>query len=207
MPYKSFLKGASFIFLILYSSCASTKLESVWKDGSFKGGSFKNFMVIGVTDNLENRKMFEHEFVKILKSRGIMAVACGDVISTDKKLDRETIRKEVRKLKIDAVFVTRLIGTKEETVHSPPGTKSVLRGGGRYQVDYEFPIFFDYIHDPGASSKFRYVNLESKLYETETEKLIWSAKSETFDPETVKDVVKSLSKEVMKDLRGNKLIR
>ncbi len=64
-----------------------------------------------------------------------------------------------------------------------------------------------YTQTPGYYIDHKYVRLESNLYETKTEKLIWSASSETIDPKSVNELIESLCKKVLKSLKDNNLIK
>ena len=59
----------------------------------------------------------------------------------------------------------------------------------------------------GYYSKEEVAKLESRLFETKTEKLIWQVIFKTANPKSVSAVTESLSKEVMKNLRENNLIK
>jgi hypothetical protein len=51
------------------------------------------------------------------------------------------------------------------------------------------------------------VRLLTNLYQRETEELLWTAVTETLRPESVKEVIDSLSSAVMQSLRKNKLVK
>ena len=58
----------------------------------------------------------------------------------------------------------------------------------------------------GAYKKQEFVKLISNLYETSTEKLIWTGVSESIDPESDKSIIETLVGKVIEDLRKNNLI-
>ena len=197
-----FVNTLIFIGLFLSTSCSSTKLTSVWKDRTYRGGILENVMVVGVSDELPLRKRFEYEFVREFKRYGVKAVSSAEVIPQDKELNRETIEAEVKKRGIGAVFVTHLAGTGERAVYPD---SPIFGYRGRFDVDY--PAVQDYVHGPGYHTKRKFVKLESNIYDIKTGKLIWSVKSETFDPKSATEIMKSLSKAVMENLQENDMIR
>ncbi|UCG14000.1 MAG: hypothetical protein JSU72_05885 [Deltaproteobacteria bacterium] len=201
--------GSTIVFLSFLLSCtgASTKLTSVWKDSTYEGGFLNSVMVVGVSDNFQDRKMFEDVFTKRLKSNGMRAVASNVAISSDDQLNRDNIKRSAEKLGIDAVLVTHLISVEEKTVYRPPPTNPLPPEPYYNNLSSYYPVVSEYTHYPGYYSKHKYVRLESNLYETATEKLIWSVKSETVETATVKQTIDSLCTAVMKNLRQNKLIR
>jgi hypothetical protein len=199
------------IFFILFllplslGSCTSTKLTSTWKDTTY-GGSIETLMVVAVTENTRNRLIFEREFVEKFTKTGIKAIASIDVIPPEEASNEDVILAKAQKQRIAMIMVTHLIGVDEKSVYHPPKTRTVSRGGyyGRFHSYY--PRVYEYVHEPGYYTKHKSVNLETNLYETKTQKLIWSVTSETLDPESVNTIIKSLSNVVIKDLRKQKLL-
>ncbi len=186
---------ASFIL----TSCATTKLTGVYKDSTYTGGSLSSVLVVGVAENLRNRKMFEQFFAEQFKNNGVEAFSSADVIPSDKKLDKNTIKNLAEKLGADAVLVTHLEAVEEKGEYIPDAYNQNL---GRH-----YSRVYGHVHDPGYYVTHQYVRLENNLYEIKTEKLIWSSSSETINPESANEVIESLCKVVMKNLRANGLIK
>lgn len=193
------------VFLLL-SSCAATRLTSVWKDEKYGGGVFNHIMVVGISEKSSNRKMFEDAFSMQLKAVGVNAVPSFTVIVSAKKLNKNTIQAAAEEIKADAILVTSLIAAEEKEIYIPPVSPSVTFGQ-RYQFDHRFPKEGKYAHTPGHYIQQKHVRLESNLYEAREKKMIWSATSETIDLETVDEIVNSLAKVVIKSLRDYKLIK
>ena len=188
------------LILLVTTSCTTTKLNSVWKDSAYTGGALKKVMVVGVSDNLRNRKMFEEVFAKAFKDNGLDAIPSFSVILLAKDLKTDAIKDEAERRGIDAILVTHLSDIKEEEVHYEP-------------LDYE--IYFyqyyrkvrQYDYAPQSYTQIKDVQMKSNLYDVKTEKLIWSASSETIDPKSVNEVIDSLCKAVLESLRSHKLIK
>ena len=197
---KKFIFCASFVFLLLLVSCTTTKLKSVWKDDTYDG-YINNIMVVGIFDRIEIRKFFEREFVKQFKNLDTEAIASADAIPPEKELNENVILGEARKQGTDMIMVTHLISIDEKSAFHPQ------RHLGGFNSYYHWA--YAYVHGPryythGTLS----VYLTSNLYETKTEKLIWSVTSKTMDVHESKyNIVKSLSKAVIKSLSDNKLLK
>lgn len=65
---------------------------------------------------------------------------------------------------------------------------------------------FDFAHG-GAYRTHTFVNLETNLYDAKTEKLIWSGKSETWNPESDAKLLDEVIKAVIKDLKRKGVIK
>lgn len=198
--------GLTVICLFFISSCAGTKFLSVWKDSAYSGGTLQKIMIVGVSEKPSNRRLFEDELAKQLKSIGTEAIASAAVIPTMKEIDETVIKKAALKLNADAVLITHLEGVTEKTVYHPPvHDYSVNPDSARF--GYYYHSVHQHVYTPGYVSTYKYVRLESKLYRTDAEKLLWAATSETFEPESVNAVVQSLSKIIIKSLKEHGLIR
>lgn len=194
-----------FVLLLSLASCTSTKLTSTWKDNTYEG-YIDTLIIVAVTENTRNRLIFEREFAEEFSNAGIEAIASIDVIPPEEASNEAAILDEAQKRGISMILVTHLIGVDEKSVYHPPKTRTVSRGGyyGRFHSYY--PRVYEYVHEPGYYTKHKSVNLETNLYETRTQKLIWSVTSETLDPESVNTIIEALSKVVIKDLLRNNLL-
>jgi len=144
--------------------------------------------------------------VRQLAESGVEATPSAMVIELDQKLDKETIAAEARKLGVDAVMVTHLVGVVEETIYFPSETYLVPHGYYRRFYRY-YPVYYDYVYEPGYYHTYTYVKLETNLYDAASEELIWSVTSETIELRTVNKMMKSLGRAIIKSLRQNGLIR
>ena len=203
---KIYKLSCALTVLLFISSCATTKLTSTWKDKDYTGGNYKSVLIVGAAEKLTNRIMFEDALVKQFKSIGIDAFSSFSVTSPNKAVDKDTIKAAAKKQGAEAVLVTHFIRVEKKDVYVPPMSHPVPYGS-RYQFDNYYRAVVDYAHVPGYTTQQEYVTLESNLFETRTEKMIWSATSETFEPKSVKEVIDALSKVVIKSLREYQLIK
>jgi hypothetical protein len=115
------------------------------------------------------------------------------------KLEKEKILNVVDKFNNDAVIITHLVGKEEKEVFTRSGS-----GYGGYYGYYGWA--YDYGRSPGYSGTVKSVRLATSLYGVKTEKLIWSGKSETLNPDSAKQVIDDVIKVVIKDLQKNNLL-
>ena len=202
---KAFFGILAGALVMLLAGCASTEITTAWKDKAYTGGQLKNVMVIAVSEKLETRRMFEEHFVESFKSHGVNAVAGISKFPTDKEVKTEVIKSKAQKLGMEAVFITHLVGVEEKEIYHPPTydayPPSYYRHFGHYYNNASWQHRYS-----GYHSIHEAVHLESNLYNTATEALIWMASSETLDAKDVEQVIDSLSIEVMKNLKKNGLI-
>ena len=199
------LRNLFIIFLLSLVACSSTKLTGIYKDRDYAGGYLKSVMIVGVSDNLKKRRLFEDTFAEQFKKTGIEAFSGVVVIPEGKKLNKETIKGAAENLGAETVLVTHLVGIEEKEIYVPP-SYDYMSSHHDHLGTYYYSVH-QYTQTPGYYIDHKYVRLESNLYETKTEKLIWSASSETLDPKSVNALIESLCKKVMESLKDNNLIK
>ena len=186
-------------------SCTFTKLTSVWKDDSYRGGQMRKVLVVGVSDNPSDKKKLENEFAERFKSFGIEAVPAYAAFPSAAK-DGRPDRQKMRANNIDTVLVAKQVGQRPVEGTMGPGagpfygTAPVLprEWGGFYGPNYSVPGSA-YEPPPGPDprmgqpypptyggpyvpyapyapySPYRVFKLEATLYDAETERAVWSA--------------------------------
>jgi hypothetical protein len=105
---------------------------------------------------------------------------------------------------MEAIFVTHFVSVNDKSVFVHP---SIPPPPKENTFTEYYGTAFENTQYSGRDEDKTDVRLKSNLYETSTEKLIWSVSSETIDAHTVDELVESLSKVVMKNLRQDKLIK
>ena len=168
--------GLGLLLAMFVTACATTEVTSIWKDPSYQGRPGK-VMVIGVSKNPVNRRIFEDEFVQQLKARGADAIASYTVLPDAKQNDQEVIAKKVAEQQADTVLITRLVSKRTVQVYVP-GTvyyPPVYYGTWRDYYGYGYQA----IYTPGYIAEDEYASIETNLYSAANDKLIWAASSET----------------------------
>jgi hypothetical protein len=161
---------------------------STWRDDSYSR-QFKKIFIIGAAERPNIRRIFEREFAARLRYHGVAAIPSHKILPSDKMLDKNTILSKIEDQNIDAVLISRLVDKK--TVST-------------YNHDW-----YDYYSDRyGRRFTDKILQVETSLYDTRTEKLVWSALSETVLMEEADfyHEVKSFIKVMVKNLSKEKLI-
>ncbi len=196
---------------ILLASCANTKISQSWVEPDNKK-SYGDLLIIGIAESEQNRRAYESHFVDDLRAMGIEAEASYKLIKSNEKIDRDTVAKAIDGLNIDGVIVTHLVAVDEETVYRPStgsmyGGYGVGYGGGYYGGLYSYyPHVNSYVNNPGYYTTHETYTLETNLYDVESEELVWSARSRSFAPESVQEVIVDLTNLLIQDLKDKNLI-
>ncbi len=193
---------------VLIASCATTEVTSVWKDESYHGKPHK-VLVQAVLKKPVNRRIVEDEFVRRFRSSGIEAMAAYRVLPGEELATEKALAQQLKAGGFDTLLLMRLTGTKEEQ-HIVPGTvtqqpvypAAPQYGGwpGYYGTGYTA------VYSPAYTVEERYAVAETSLYDTHTEKLIWTATSETLISGNSQEQIKAYVRVMMDSLRKNKVI-
>ena len=200
------LYALSIIMLFFLTSCASTKVVSEWKDPSLSGKKFKKIMVIGVAKQPDQRRSYEDEFVRQLQAQGVMAIPSHTLIPRDKMRDRKTITQNIEGLGIDGVIITRLKEVEDKKQFFGEEDKVPY---DNYNNMYEY-YNSSFVIAPSSSSRtptnYQKIGFESNLYDTKTEKLVFSLASNTYAQDNIQKRLGSYIKIVVKKLSQNNLL-
>ena len=173
------------IFFFMVTSCAttSTKIKNVWRDSNY-GGKIKKVLVIGVIKRPGIKRFFELEMAQQLEARGIEAIAGNLVLPHDKKADKALIVSRLKELNADGVVIASLISRKTVEQYIPG---DVYYGRAYYIPPAHYRGLHPYysrshgiVHSPGYTLSNEVVIVETNLFDAGSEKLVWSALSETF---------------------------
>jgi len=182
--------------MIVLSCSPSTQLTDVYVDETFSGTEFKKILVLGLTTDEWKKKVYENEFRSQLISPNVEVLTAWQELPKGEQLNKETFEKYFKDKNVDAVLVAIEGGeSTDKTLYSGGGSSHVYVGFyGFYASTASFYFNSEYL----AEEKI--VHMRTNLYETNEAKLIWSAKSQSYEPENTGDVIKAVSKNVVGEL-------
>ena len=193
------------VSLSLLAACATTKIQSVWSDASYQGGPLLKVFVMGLAKDQILKRLYEDEFVSQLKQRDVQAFPSYSVIPQEKMGDESYIRDKIKELGADASIVTRLVDSKTVQKYYPPEMYYVpppyYRGWQGYYMNS-----YQYMSSPGYTTTEQTVVLETNVYSTQNDQLIWSALSETFVEGSAKGLINSLVNKLVDDMSAKNLL-
>ena len=116
----------------------------------------------------------------------------------------KALREIIKKTNAKTILITHLVSDTEKDFYIP---SSLIIGTNSYDRLYSY---FPFVHSSAASSgsyvSTNKVILETSLYDIETEKLIWTARTESIDPVMTRKYYQQLIDLFLKDLSKKKLL-
>jgi len=200
--------------LLLVSECSSTRFVDSWRNTEVATFQPDKLLVIGLTDNLTARRIFEERLKFEFKKRNIDAYESTEVLDgafTDTRKSEQEIdamKDQLIAEGYDAVIISAVIGVN---------TRHQYRSGGYYtfgpQLWYRFgPYYYrfqDVYFNPGYYNEYKVYQVETSLYnlkKEENKSLVWVGTFTIVDPSNITAVVNDYVKQVITQLQVEGLI-
>lgn len=171
-------------------------------------------LVVGITDNLTARKIFEEKLKNAFILRNIYAVESMAVLDnafTGSKKSEEEIDKMIKKIAddgFDTVVITSVKGVDERLNYQTeyyPAIGYRWSRFGRYYYWYQ-----DIYYRPQYYDTYKVYNVETVIYninEDDTKSLVWAGALNLVDPQTITSTVNDYVEKIIKQLEREKLIK
>ena len=192
------------LFAVILTACATTQLTDVWYNNDYTDGPLTSILVVGLAEDTRSREGFEQTFAAQFEKHGVKAIPSSSILKSPEALTKEALKTTAEDRGLQAVLVTHLAGIEKKEVYIPASYAP-------FPVYYnEFgPYYartFEYVYHPEYRATQEFVKLETNLYLTSTEKLIWSAASESLAPDSSGDIIDTLCPLIMRNLKKSGLI-
>lgn len=181
--------------LLSLTGCASVTMVSTWKDQAAPKKSYKDLLVVGITEKQQTRSVFEEVMASELRKSGVSATPSYTVTGVEQKLSVESVEKAAHAAGADAVITAQLIDMRRKKIsdvgyvmedrgHSfgaldgaEGGSVEVLGFSGAGAVSYA-----SFNLKTVEITTSRTAVIETRLYDTAARKLVWSGISNAVDP-------------------------
>jgi hypothetical protein len=203
--------GKLLIFLIAASALAAcnkskTSIPLSWRNPAVEQTVFKKLLVIGVGENDGARRLFEDTFAKALAQQGTSAQASWGLLPQSTRLTEEQIRGAVEGGGFDGVLISQLLGVDQNEEYVPPSSYTVPTTHYGYGYYGYYGASYTTVHQPGYFKTNTTFRVETNLYSVASSDLVWSGQSDTLNPESLTEVIDSMTAAVAKKLKEEKLI-
>lgn len=196
---------------VLGVSCTGSKITSSWTPANVQPKTFSKVMVIALTGSTERdfRERMEEHIMGDLQSRGIKAVSAFATYGpkafegTDEKLALEKLKAEG----VEAVLTVVLLDKEKERYYVPsrvyysPYIIYHNRFWGYYRTIY------DRVYTPGYYTTSTKYFWETNLYDLSDMSLLYSAQTQSFDPESADRLGHEYGKLIVSDLASKNVLR
>ena len=179
--------------------CASTRVETQWKDPETTAEdlAFERVIAIAQVEDGTTRRVAEDELVRVLesgpraKARGMDASPSYPLITGRELGDVAVMRAKVEAAVFDGAVVMRLIGSEERVRYVP----------GHYETMWGRVVSYD----PGYTVVDEIVRVETSLYSIAQGKRLWSGVTRTLNPSDVPELVDEVARSIGEELEAQGL--
>jgi hypothetical protein len=196
----------------MLAACATTEVTAVWKDESYQGGPRK-VLVYAVLKKPINRRIVEGEFISHFRSRGIDAVPGYAVFPGNELVKEEVLEEKLKAQGFDSLLLMQPTEARKEQVQVPgmvtyqPTYPTIYQPAPYYRTwPGYYSMGYTAVYTPSYTVEDRYVMAETNLYDVATEKLIWTAASETKIEGKVQKLIKTYVAVIMDAMRKEKVV-
>jgi hypothetical protein len=191
--------------IALMAGCASSELVEVWSDSTFHGPALHRILVMSVSKNAVQRRIWEDAFSAGLARRDVAASASYREFP-DAVPDTDKVERVVRSNNYDGVLVIRRLPTETTTQY--------LQGYMTKEQDMrydrrrdKFVTYYRDIEHGGYVDSLKVDIRAIDVWTTENEgHMVWSATCETPEPNSAREVRPEIVKLVMSALTREGII-
>ena len=167
--------------LLLGACAAPTVLNTQWVNPQFVGKPpMRSVLVLGITKDPTNRRIFEDQMVAKLGARGVRAVPSYRFAPDAGAVEQVRLEQVVKEAGVSGVLLSRVVNVTEQLNVSPGMVTGPPMG-------YGFGGFYGYYGGMWATSYYmpptvyttQHVAADTRLFETTNFTLVWSASTTT----------------------------
>jgi hypothetical protein len=179
----------------LLMGCAATQVTSIWKDEAFQKKPHK-VLTVAILKSNTNRLVLEDEFALALKQRGLDAIAGHTVLSEDEPVNKDAVAASLREKGFDTLLLVRLVDQRSQQTYVP---------GAAYPAGATWPGYYgagyNMMYTPGYVVEDKFAIAETNVYDVDTEKLIWTAATETWIKSSERKLIQEYVGLMIKELQ------
>jgi hypothetical protein len=208
---KSALAACS-VFLLL--GCGSTTSVT----GSYKNPAvntnelqYKKIFIAALTSNVAMRQKVETSLAESVNAHGYTSVKSIDAFTPDFRTSSgsksELVLQKIHETGSDGILTVALINKETESRYVqgnayPVNAYPYYGSFGSYWGNWYGPMY-----EPGYYTTDKTYFIETNLYDAKSEKLVWSAQSQTLNPSDIDDFLAGYKKAIEKQLVMDGLVK
>jgi hypothetical protein len=207
----------------LLSACAAsrTTIQSRWADDAYSGPPLRRIAVVALFDTRADSLSFERSAAEYLATHGVEIVPGHSLLSVEETqtLDETEVRERVAAADVDGLLIFRLIAVDERREYQmptayllnvPPAIVTEDPNAWYYAPASNYYWFWrssaEVTAAPGYWIEQSFVVAETALFDNRSDRLLWTAKSETMDNDRFQRTSESIVRAVVRELFAAELI-
>jgi hypothetical protein len=180
---------------------AGTKIVKRWVSPDIAKYQFEHVLTICVIKDETTRQMVEDAMAARAKKGN--ALPSYNILQKADLRDKEQAKRKILQMGFDGAVVMRPLGVEERVTYVP---------GSAYPAHYAsfwgyYGAVWPTLYVPDYTYTDKVVQVETTIFSIKDDKLLWNTLSETKNPESARDVVLEIAKEIGKEARKRGLVK
>lgn len=199
------------LLILIISGCSSTKLIDQWENPDFPVYKANKVLIVGMTADSEQRRLFEDKLVHALERNKVLALRSIDFFESSftdsdrSEADLDAIEDQLILYGFDAVLVSKITGY-EEKVSLVHAYREYSQNLNNFR-DYYFTN--QYIYQEPADTSYKIYHSETVAFclcEGEERELLWRGHIDIIDPTSAEGNITDYIRTLINALKANKAI-
>jgi hypothetical protein len=175
---KNILVLVSIVFFA-FSCASSTEITGAWKNPKATP-KIDRILVTALTSKANVRQIVENDLADVLQRGGVNSVKSFDLLpptfTAGKEPDKEDLLKKVKGLNVDAILTVAFIDKETDNRYVQVIMVTLLRHVFLYYGNFwgYYTNWYPTLYSPGYYVKDRIYFIETNLYDTRAQELLWS---------------------------------
>lgn len=209
---KNFHTFIILVAFVLLQSCTSSDLVENWKNPDIDTFNAEKVLVLAMTNDVKNRKLFEKKLVQELEKKGVNAINSEDFFNPEftsrPRTEQElaSLEREMLAYGFDAILVSKIVGAEDKVT-----LVQAYRNWGKTFKDFEDDYYTSqglYIEDEKLENYTVY-HAESALYcicPTQEREIIWKGSIDVTEPDSDRKAIRDYISVLLWTLEEQKLL-
>jgi hypothetical protein len=178
------------VAMYLVACGPSQKVTSSWVNKEFTATKkAQTIFIMVLTQSQVNRNIIETDLAKAAESKGLKVYKSSEIFAPNFQRnelpDKQVIIDRVKQLGCDVILSSHLVDKQSETRYVQGTTTYMPYGGYGYGWGGYYGAMGTYYSNPGYYTTDKTYFMETNIFDVATEKLIYSAQSEAYNPSNV----------------------
>jgi hypothetical protein len=186
---------------------AGTRIVSRWVLTGIPIPRLQKMLVAAVMDNYIIRQEFEDTMKTQLAKYGVEGVPSYMVLPPKNEMMEGELRQRIKESSLDSVLVVRPKSIRSETEEVVTGGMYVPPPGYYSFWPYWNTVYGSFVPTSSYTQENVIVRVECNLYDTKTEKLVWSGLTDTVYSKDFEKLGKDYAKTLIDQLKRDKVLK
>ena len=195
----------------IYSCSPGTRITGSWVNDDVRR-SYNNILVSVMTEKVGVKQTVEDIMAAELRERGVNAAKSITMFppkfSESQMNDREAMLEAIRDNGHDAILTIALIDEETETRYDPGTATYAPLSTYHYYSSFwgYYTHWYPMVSTPGYYTQDRIYFVEINLYDARTEELVWSAQTETINPNSLERAAEKFAEVTVQEMFQQRLL-